>query len=151
MPLSRIPAIFRIILSVLCLGLLLLASPAAAAQNQPAPAPKDALEGTWDVSGWEPGLKTTAEPSYTGQVQLHKRGDGYAFDGIIDGGEYFGVGLYDPEAKTLSLAFQGPSGEDAGLAVFKVKGDTLEGHWLYQTDEEGQIGTEVWHRTAAGK
>lgn len=125
---------------LLLLLLLTLAGSAAAAASDP-------LEGNWNVTGWEPGAGANDDPTYTGQVTLRKRGDGYAFDGTIDGGEYFGVGLFDAKASTLSLAFQGPSGEDTGLTVFVLKGNTMEGRWLYLTDDEGRAGKEVWKRS----
>ncbi|EPR36208.1 hypothetical protein dsat_1736 [Alkalidesulfovibrio alkalitolerans DSM 16529] len=106
----------------------------------------DALEGAWNVVGWESGAAQSEEPAYEGQAVIKKHGDGYVFEGIIDGGEYFGVGLFDEKGATLSLAFQGPSGNDAGLTVLTLSGDTLTGRWLYLGDEEGRVGREVWTR-----
>lgn len=120
---------------------LLFAAPVAAAS-----APS--LEGLWDVTGWEPGGAASGEPTYTGQVALSKRGEGYFFEGVLDGGEYFGVGLFDPKSATLSLVFQGPSGEDSGLTVLRLEGGKLEGRWIYLADDEGLTGREVWARAA---
>ncbi len=109
-------------------------------------APRDPLEGEWTITGWEPGAASGAEPTYAGRVSLRKHGDGYLFEGSIDDGDYFGVGLFDAKTATLSLTFQGPSGEDSGLTVLTLKGDALEGRWLYLTDDEGRAGREVWKR-----
>ncbi len=127
-------------------AILFLVALLALATTAPAASP-DPLEGNWDVTGWEPGTPTTGEPTYSGQVSLHKRGEAYAFEGSIDGGEYFGIGLFDPKAQTLSLAFQGPSGEDTGLTVFVLKNGVMEGRWIYLTDDEGRTGRETWKRS----
>ncbi len=112
----------------------------------PAAASADPLEGMWNVAGWEPGAAKAEEPVYEGRATIRKHGDGYVFEGIIDGGEYFGIGLFDEMSATLSLAFQGPSGNDSGLTVLKFSDDTLTGRWLYLADEDGRAGREVWTR-----
>lgn len=123
---------------LLALAVIFLAVPAAASS--------DSLEGMWSIAGWEPGAAKAEEPVYEGRATIRKHGDGYVFEGIIDGGEYFGVGLFDEKSATLSLAFQGPSGNDSGLTVLMLSDDTLTGRWLYLADEEGRTGREVWTR-----
>jgi len=107
----------------------------------------DPLAGVWDVRGWEPGHRATAEPDYVGQARLVQRGEGYYFSGQMDGESYEGVGLFDPASGVFSVMFEAEGGKARGATALKLQPDgVMRGQWVYFHDRQGKLGAEVWTR-----
>ena len=82
--------------------------------------------------------------SYEGSVILTHKGDAYAFEGVVDGQDYRGAGLYDKQSNVLALAFQGADQGEQGVTLLRWNGKTLKGNWTYLDNPDGDLGMEEW-------
>ncbi len=121
---------------LLCL-LLVLSAPAASWAFDGPPA------GEYRISGNDPGAPNTA--SYGGTLHLSNKGNVFSFQGIVDGQNYHGRGIYDTECRILSIVFAGEHPAEQGITVLKWNGTTLKGKWLLMNNTDGVMGAEEWH------
>ncbi len=119
-------------LVLLCLILALAATPALAADGPPV--------GEYRVSGSD----ADGGGKYEGTLLLTRTGDIYTFEGLVDGQDYQGTGLYDRPSQVLGLFFQGADQDEQGLTVLRWNGTILKGRWIYLNNPEGDLGTEEW-------
>jgi hypothetical protein len=93
--------------------------------------------GTYDVSGTNPGGKTT----YSGSVSVEKTGATYRVVWVVAGQRFVGTGIGDKNFLAVSYR----SGDQTGLALYAEEGEgTWTGVWTYAGGS--QIGTERWER-----
>ncbi len=104
------------------------------------------LAGSYTAKGWDAGVEQTPDKAYTGTVKLTRKGGVLLYEGEMDGKTYVGVGIYDPQAKTLALHFTEKETGKVGVAHFVHKADTLNGQWAWLKHEEGKVGREIWTR-----
>lgn len=90
------------------------------------------------------GSDTDGGGKYEGSVILTHKGDVYAFEGVVDGQDYRGSGLYDPQNKVLAFAFQGADQGEQGLTLLRWDGNVLKGRWTYLDNPDGELGMEEW-------
>ena len=82
------------------------------------------LMGLYSVSGFNPGMSTSGEPSYTGTLEITQSGGAYMLQWNLDGKEkknYNGVGIFSDGI--LSVGYNG------GVVSYKVKKNALKGVW----------------------
>lgn len=122
----------RNVCTALCLVFVLAAIPAAAFDAPPA--------GPYRVTGSD----ADGGGKYEGSVIMNHKGDIYAFEGVVDGQEYRGTGLYDKQGRVLALAFQGAEQGELGLTLLHWDGKTLKGRWTFLENPDGDLGAEEW-------
>lgn len=82
------------------------------------------LTGTYAVTGYNPGMSTSGDPSYIGTLEVAQTGGAYKLDWSVGHGgkqHHKGVGIYSDGI--FSVAF------DGGVVSYKVEGDTMKGVW----------------------
>lgn len=98
------------------------------------------LDGTYIVTGFNPGASTSGDPSYTGILEVSQFGGAYILDWRLGEGldeSYRGVGIYSDGV--LSVGVKG------GVASYKVEtNEKLKGVWLPK--EGGLFGFELCER-----
>ena len=108
------------------------AIPAAAFDAPPA--------GPYKVAGSDTG----GGGGYEGSVILTFKDTVYTFEGVVDGQDYRGSGLYDQQSRVLALAFQGADQGEQGLTLLRWDGNVLKGNWTYLDNPDGELGIEEW-------
>ncbi len=104
----------------------------------------DAPVGTYAVRGWDASQLQARDKPYRGTATLRKRGGALAYEGVMDGERYVGIGIYRPDTKTLALHFKEVRTGKAGVAHFRVSGSRLDGTWVWMGDPRGRTGREIW-------
>ena len=122
----------RTVSIALFLVLALATGPAAAFDAPPA--------GPYSIAGSD----TEGGGGYEGSVILTFKGNVYAFEGVVDGQDYRGSGLYDQKSRVLALAFQGTDQGEMGLTLLRWDGTSLKGNWTYLDNPDGDLGIEEW-------
>lgn len=82
------------------------------------------IMGTYTVKGYNPGIPTSGDPSYTGELAISQSGGAYILDWKVGTGgkeAYKGVGIYTDGV--LSVGFNG------GVVSYKVEKGVLRGVW----------------------
>jgi hypothetical protein len=62
----------------------------------------------------------------------------------MDGYNYTGVGIYDPELRSFVLHFEETESGRPGVAQFRYFDGNLSGKWTWADAVDGQLGREVW-------
>ena len=106
-----------------------------------------ALEGKYEIKGWDPGNSPVGEPDYEGSAILARWGDTLRYHGFMDEMTYAGAAIYDSECHTLSLSFTNGDGSERGVTHLRVRGDgSFEGAWAMDNGGDGKLGHEIWTR-----
>ena len=93
------------------------------------------------MKGWNPGVPTTGNVSYTGTVTVKSVGEVCQLNWRIGSQTFGGVGTYD--AKVLNVGFKNLKDSTFGLVVYKDAGSALNGQWVIYGDKTGNLGTEI--------
>jgi len=107
----------KIILGLLVIALIVPAAGLAKKKE------KDLL-GVYSVKGYDPGIQTSGEPSYTGLLEVSQSGGAYLLNwklGLDGKKTRKGVGVYTDGV--FSVAF------DGGVVSYKVEKKSLKGVW----------------------
>lgn len=105
-----------------------------------------ALVGEYIILGWSPGMDVNGPPDYEGEASLRPWGDVLSYRGFMDGMTFAGAGIYDEDAKTLSLSFTNVEGSERGVTLLRVGDGILQGVWVMDNGGDGRVGRETWTR-----
>jgi hypothetical protein len=128
----------RTVLASLAVGL-----GTAIAVIPPAPA-GETLAGTYAIEGWDAGQDPAVDTPYRGIGTLEALGQVYVYKGAMDGHDYAGVGIYDPERRTFGLHFREDESGRTGVAQYRYADGVLTGRWAWMDDADGTLGKEIW-------
>ena len=105
---------------------------------------QDDLAGTYAIEGWDPGQDPAKDAPYHGTGTLERRGEVYFYKGLMDGYNYSGIGICDPERKSFALHFKEAESGRTGVAQYYYSEGTLTGRWAYTDETDGELGREIW-------
>lgn len=97
----------------------------------------DSLEGTYSVTGQNPGSQKT---SYTGTLTIKKLGETYQVDWKIGNQLFGGAGIYYPDKKLFTVGYADLKQGWFGIVNYDVVGNELKGKWTVY--KKGNLGTE---------
>lgn len=99
------------------------------------------IEGTYSVTGWNPGANPDSPPAYTGKLAIIKKNETYELGWTIGTSVYGGIGIHDETTQTLSVSYADLQQGTFGIVIYQIKGNTLEGRWTAYKSE--QLGKEI--------
>lgn len=90
-----------------------------------------ALEGVYDVEGWNPGTASSAPADYHGSLSLAAQGNGWEADWVVGNDHTHGVALLHEVGGKRVLAIGYVDGGAPGIALYEVSpdGKVLNGVW----------------------
>lgn len=101
------------------------------------------IAGTYALTGWEPGVKQTAKPSYSGTVQVTQDKGFYRFEGSADGSVFYGKGLTN-DCETFAFSFSSGDMSQSGVTLAAKDGRDLRIKWAYNLPDKRGEAIEFW-------
>ena len=100
-------------------------------------------EGNYAVKGWNPGVPTTGNASYTGTITIKTIGEICQLDWKIGSQIFGGLATYDAATKMLYSSYADLKAGWFGIVYYKDAGATMDGKWAVYNDKSGKLGTEI--------
>lgn len=105
---------------------------------------QDSLAGSYAIEGWDPDEDPAQDSPYRGTGSLESIGGACIYKGAMVGYNYAGVGIYDPETRSLALQFEEIETGRVGVAQYRYSDGRLDGSWKWMDEVDGGLGKEIW-------